>query len=109
MCRFPALANFETRYGPEFTLRYNEYRSAAIIGSAAPGYSSEQATAALEDVFKQSMPHEMGFDYQGMSLSGAESPPRGSRMGNLWPLAGSSYSWCWPRCMRAGRFPGACC
>jgi len=34
MCRFPRLANFETRYGPEFTLRYNEYRSAAIIGSA---------------------------------------------------------------------------
>ena len=62
-----ALANFETRYGPEFTLRYNEYRSAAIIGSAAPGYSSEQATAALEDVFKQTMPHEMGFDYMGMS------------------------------------------
>jgi HAE1 family hydrophobic/amphiphilic exporter-1 len=62
-----ALANFETRYGPEFTLRYNEYRSAAIIGSAAPGYSSEQATAALEDVFKQTMPREMGFDYMGMS------------------------------------------
>src|SRR5207244_1552537 len=49
-----ALANFETRYGPEFTLRYNEYRSAAIIGSAAPGYSSEQATAALEDVDRKS-------------------------------------------------------
>lgn len=62
-----ALAKFETRYGPEFTLRYNEYRSAAIIGNAAPGYSSEQATTALEDVFKQTMPHEMGFDYQGMS------------------------------------------
>src|SRR5229473_3586625 len=62
-----ALANFETHYGPEFTLRYNEYRSAAIIGSAAPGYSSDQATAALEDVFKQTMPHEMGFDYMGMS------------------------------------------
>jgi HAE1 family hydrophobic/amphiphilic exporter-1 len=62
-----ALANFETRYGPEFTLRYNEYRSAEIIGSAAPGYSSEQATAALEDVFRQTMPHQMGFDYMGMS------------------------------------------
>jgi HAE1 family hydrophobic/amphiphilic exporter-1 len=62
-----ALASFETRSGPEFTLRYNEYRSAAIIGSAAPGYSSDQATAALEDVFKQTMPHEMGFDYMGMS------------------------------------------
>ncbi|MGA7629356.1 MAG: multidrug efflux RND transporter permease subunit [Terriglobales bacterium] len=62
-----ALANFETRYGPEFTMRYNEYRSAQINVSAAPGYSSDQATAALEDVFKQTMPREMGFDYSGMS------------------------------------------
>lgn len=62
-----ALAKFETRYGPEFTMRYNEYRSAQINVSAAPGYSSDQATAALEDVFKQTMPPEMGFDYSGMS------------------------------------------
>jgi hydrophobic/amphiphilic exporter-1 (mainly G- bacteria), HAE1 family len=62
-----ALANFETRYGPEFTMRYNEYRSAQINVTAAPGYSSDQATAALEDVFKQTMPSEMGFDYAGMS------------------------------------------
>jgi HAE1 family hydrophobic/amphiphilic exporter-1 len=62
-----ALAKFETRSGPEFSMRYNEYRSAQINGSAAPGYSSDQATAALEDVFKQTMPREMGFDYMGMS------------------------------------------
>jgi hydrophobic/amphiphilic exporter-1 (mainly G- bacteria), HAE1 family len=62
-----ALASFETRHGPEFTMRYNEYRSAQINASAAPGYSSDQATAALEDVFKQTMPSEMGFDYIGMS------------------------------------------
>jgi hydrophobic/amphiphilic exporter-1 (mainly G- bacteria), HAE1 family len=62
-----SLAKFENRSGPEFTMRYNEYRSAQINGSAAPGYSSDQATAALEDVFKQTMPHEMGFDYMGMS------------------------------------------
>jgi HAE1 family hydrophobic/amphiphilic exporter-1 len=62
-----ALATFETHYGPEFTMRYNEYRSAQINASAAPGYSSDQATAALEDVFKQTMPGEMGFDYIGMS------------------------------------------
>src|SRR6202041_889008 len=36
-------------------------------GGAAPGYSSDQATAALEYVFKQTMPGEMGFDYMGMS------------------------------------------
>src|SRR6202034_2038047 len=35
--------------------------------SAAPGFSSDQASAALEDVFKQTMPSEMGFDYMGMS------------------------------------------
>ncbi len=62
-----ALARFENRSGPEFTMRYNEYRSAQINASAAPGYSADQASAALEDVFKQTMPREMGFDYMGMS------------------------------------------
>jgi HAE1 family hydrophobic/amphiphilic exporter-1 len=62
-----ALANFEKRSGPEFTLRYNEYRGAQINGSAAPGYSSDQATNALEKVFHETMPSEMGFDYMGMS------------------------------------------
>jgi len=61
------LATVEPRLGPEFTLRFNEYRSAQINGSAAPGYSADQATAALEDVFKQTMPREMGFDYSGIS------------------------------------------
>jgi HAE1 family hydrophobic/amphiphilic exporter-1 len=63
-----ALAHFETRYGPEFTMRYNLYRSAQIIGSAAPGYSSAQAMKALEETFKQTMPREMGYDYMGMSF-----------------------------------------
>ena len=62
------LTNINPRVGPEFTLRFNEYRSAQINGSAAPGYSADQATAALEKVFKQTMPHEMGFDYSGMSF-----------------------------------------
>ena len=56
------------RSGPEFTMRYNEYRCAQINGGAAPGYSADQATAALEEVFKQTMPREMGFDYSGMSF-----------------------------------------
>src|SRR5215470_9663309 len=61
------LTTIESRTGPEFTLRYNEYRSAQINGSAAAGYSSSQATAALEEVFAQTMPREMGFDYTGIS------------------------------------------
>jgi len=67
MVPLSALVRFESRYGPEFKMRYNEYSSAQIIGSAAAGYSSDQATAALEEVFHQTMPIEMGFDYMGIS------------------------------------------
>jgi HAE1 family hydrophobic/amphiphilic exporter-1 len=67
MVPLSALTRFESRYGPEFKLRFNEYSAAQIIGSAAAGYSSEQATNALEEVFHQTMPSEMGFDYMGMS------------------------------------------
>jgi HAE1 family hydrophobic/amphiphilic exporter-1 len=62
------LTRIVPRVGPEFLLRFNEYRSAQINGSAAPGYSADQATAALEEVFHQTMPREMGFDYSGISF-----------------------------------------
>jgi len=62
-----ALTRFESRAGPEFTQRYNLFRCAQINGAAAPGYSSDQAMAALEQVFAQTMPPEMGFDYLGIS------------------------------------------
>jgi HAE1 family hydrophobic/amphiphilic exporter-1 len=68
MVPLSALTRFESRPGPEFTLRYNLYRSAQIIGSAAPGYSSGQAMAALEEVFAETMPPEMGYDYLGISF-----------------------------------------
>ena len=67
MVPLSALTRLESRYGPEFKLRFNEYSAAQIIGSPAAGYSSDQATAALEEVFHQTMPSEMGFDYMGMS------------------------------------------
>lgn len=63
-----SLIRVEQRSGPEFTMRFNEYRSAQLIGGAAPGYSSGQAMAALEEVFAQTMPREMGYDYKDMSF-----------------------------------------
>ena len=63
-----ALTKFEARPGPEFTMRYNLYRSAQIVGGAAPGYSSAQAMKALEETFAKTMPSEMGYDYMGMSF-----------------------------------------
>jgi len=67
MVPLSALTRFESRAGPEFTMRYNLYRCAQINGAAAPGYSSNQAMAALEEVFAQTMPAEMGYDYLGIS------------------------------------------
>ena len=63
-----SLTSTKSISGPEFTMRYNLYRSAQINGSAAPGYSSTQATKALEEVFAETMPPEMGFDYIGISF-----------------------------------------
>ncbi|HEX6563550.1 MAG TPA: efflux RND transporter permease subunit [Chthoniobacterales bacterium] len=55
-------------FGPEFTMRYNLFRSAQIQAIPAPGYSSAQVMSALERVFAQTMPAEMGYDYLGMSF-----------------------------------------
>jgi multidrug efflux pump len=54
--------------GPEFTMRFNEYRAAQINGVLAPGFSTRQGMRALEEVFAQTMPRDMGFDYSGMSF-----------------------------------------
>jgi hydrophobic/amphiphilic exporter-1 (mainly G- bacteria), HAE1 family len=62
------ITTIKSQLGPEFTMRFDEYRCAQINGSAAPGFSADQASAALEDVFKQTMPREMGFDYSGISF-----------------------------------------
>ncbi|PWT82506.1 MAG: hydrophobe/amphiphile efflux-1 family RND transporter [Acidobacteria bacterium] len=63
-----ALTRIERRFGPEFTMRYNLFRSAQIQVVPAPGYSSGQAMQALEKVFADNMPPEMGYDYLGISF-----------------------------------------
>jgi HAE1 family hydrophobic/amphiphilic exporter-1 len=63
-----AFTEIQHRTGPEFVMHYNEYPCAQINGSAAAGYSSGQATKALEEVFAQTMPSGMGHDYFGMSF-----------------------------------------
>jgi HAE1 family hydrophobic/amphiphilic exporter-1 len=68
MVPLSALTRFRPGNGPEFTMRFNEYRSAQLNGAAAPGYSTNQGMKALEEVFAQTMPPEMGYDYSGMSF-----------------------------------------
>ena len=63
-----ALTSIRNIAGPEFTMRFNLYRSAQINASATPGFSSAQVMRALEEVFHETMPSEMGYDYSGMSF-----------------------------------------
>jgi HAE1 family hydrophobic/amphiphilic exporter-1 len=53
--------------GPEYTNRFNVYRAAQVLGNAAPGYSSGQAMDALEQVAKEVLPPEMGYDWADLS------------------------------------------
>ncbi len=68
MVPLSTLVHFEPELGPQFVMHYDEYDAAQINGSAAPGYSSDQATAALKRVFQQTMPPGMGYGYMGMSF-----------------------------------------
>ncbi|HPX56327.1 MAG TPA: multidrug efflux RND transporter permease subunit [Syntrophales bacterium] len=67
MVPLSALTSVKSITGPEFTMRYNQYRAAQFNANAASGYTTPQAMAALEEVFRQTMPREMGYDYLGMS------------------------------------------
>jgi HAE1 family hydrophobic/amphiphilic exporter-1 len=68
MVPLSALTRFRPGTGPEFTMRFNEYRSAQLNGAAGAGYSSNQGMKALEEVFAETMPPEMGYDYSGISF-----------------------------------------
>ncbi|MGE5344652.1 MAG: efflux RND transporter permease subunit [Acidithiobacillales bacterium] len=66
--------------GPEFTNRFNLFRAAQITGLPAPGYSSGQAAAALEAVFREAMPREMGYDWADMSYQEIKAAGAGGRV-----------------------------
>jgi hydrophobic/amphiphilic exporter-1 (mainly G- bacteria), HAE1 family len=68
MVPLAAVTHPRTTTGPEFTMRYNLYQAAQINASAKPGFSSAQAMKALEEVFAETMPAGMGYDYMGMSF-----------------------------------------
>jgi HAE1 family hydrophobic/amphiphilic exporter-1 len=67
MVPLAAVTSVRSTQGPEFTMRYNLHEAAQINASAKPGYSSAQAMKAMEEVFKETMPPGMGYDYMGMS------------------------------------------
>ena len=67
MVPLSAVASTRRVFGPEFTNRFNLYRAAHLIGTPAPGYSSDQAMQALENVANEVLPREMGFEWADIS------------------------------------------
>jgi HAE1 family hydrophobic/amphiphilic exporter-1 len=62
-----ALQSTKPTVGPMFTNRFNIYRAAQITGAAAPGYSSGQAIAALEDLAQKTLGPEFSHDWSDLS------------------------------------------
>src|SRR2546428_8539331 len=67
MVPLSALVTTRRISGPEYTNRFNVFRAAQSICTAAPGYSSGQAMAALEEVANQTLPPEIGYDWSDLS------------------------------------------
>jgi hydrophobe/amphiphile efflux-1 (HAE1) family protein len=60
--------------GPEFTNRFNLYRSAEVTGVPAAGYSSKAALDALEETAKKTLPPDMSYDWADMSYQEKKAP-----------------------------------
>jgi HAE1 family hydrophobic/amphiphilic exporter-1 len=53
--------------GPEYTNRFNLFRSAEVSGQPAAGYTSAQALGALEEVAADVLPGDMSIAWNAMS------------------------------------------
>ncbi len=62
-----ALVDVRNDQGPDYTVRYNLFRAAEITGQPAEGYSSAQAMDAMEEVAREHLPADMGYEWGNMS------------------------------------------
>jgi HAE1 family hydrophobic/amphiphilic exporter-1 len=67
MAPLSTLVTMKPVSGPEYTNRFNLFRSAELTGVPAPGYSSDQALRALQEVAAEVLPTGWGYDWANMS------------------------------------------
>ncbi|HXU47645.1 MAG TPA: multidrug efflux RND transporter permease subunit [Candidatus Binatia bacterium] len=102
MAPLSTLVSMTPTNGPDYTNRFNLYRAAQVIGSAAPGYSSGQAQQALEEVARETLPPGMGYDwadlsYQENKASGTAGPIFGLSLLVVFLILAALYeSWTLP-------------
>lgn len=54
-------------YGPQSVTRFNLFNSASVNGAAAPGYSSGDAIAAVQEVGTSALPANFDIDFSGLT------------------------------------------
>jgi gold/copper resistance efflux pump len=68
MIPLSALVNVTRTSGPDRVMHYNGYPSADISGGPAPGYSSGQATAAIERILEETLPPGMIYEWTDLTF-----------------------------------------
>jgi hydrophobe/amphiphile efflux-1 (HAE1) family protein len=63
MVRLGTLIDIRNTSGPILWMRYNLYSAAAITGNAAPGTSSGQALALMEEIARRELPKSMAYEW----------------------------------------------
>ena len=80
-----ALLTVNQTYGPDQVVRYNGFTAADLSGSPAPGYSSDQAMAAIQRIAAQTLPAGMDFEWTDLTYQQI--------------IAGNTAVWILPLCV----------
>jgi HAE1 family hydrophobic/amphiphilic exporter-1 len=64
--------------GPDYTNRFNLFRSVELTGGPAPGFTSAQALDALEEVANEVLPQTMSYEWSNMSFQEKQAAGSGA-------------------------------
>lgn len=84
MIPLSALLKVVRSAGPDRVMHYNGYPSADISGGPAPGYSSGQATAAIERIVRETLPPGMDFEWTDLAFQEKQA---GNTAAIVFPLS----------------------
>jgi multidrug efflux pump subunit AcrB len=73
MVQVRAFAEARLVLGPQSVVRYNNFRSVTLMGGPAPGFSSGQALAAMEQISATTLPRGYSFEWTGTALQEKEA------------------------------------
>ncbi len=84
MIPLASLVNVSPVFGPDRVMRYNGYLSSDLSGGAAPGYSTGQAVAAMEQLARTVLPSGMTFEWTDLTFQEKQAGNAGQF---VFPLA----------------------